>query len=198
MALDDLELLFYQALMTVLGYNPASTYSRPPVRRSWASMGQPDWSYDEDVLFFQLSFIDGQDVSQPFHDFWSDEVKNDAPTGDLVRHQEQTRVMQAQLIAYGPHGAANLDNVRTAIYNGLPLLRAAGVYVVPGNEAPKYAPELFQARWWRRADMRLIFNVAKSYDSTVKTITSVPIHVGANRPQESQTVVAGDIVIVKE
>ena len=198
MALDELEILLYRAFMTVLGYDPAATYERPPVRRAWATMGQPDWSFEEDVLFFQCTFLDGQDVSQPLHDFWQDEIKNNVPTGDLILHQEQTRVMQVQMIAYGPNGATNLDNIRTAIYNGLPMLRAAGVYVVPGNEAPKYAPELFQARWWRRADMTMIFNVSKTYDTEVKTITSVPVNVGANRPEESTTVVWEGGIIIKK
>lgn len=192
MALDDLEILFYRAFMTALGHDPAATYERPPVRRSWPTMGQPDWGYNEDVLFFQLTFLDGQDVSQPLHDFWQDAGE------DLTRHQEQTRVLQVQMIAYGPHGAANLDNIRTTIYNGMLLLRQAGVYVVPGNEAPRYAPELFQARWWRRADMTMIFNVAKSYDTEVKTITSVPVTIGANRPEDSTTVVSTGGIIIKK
>lgn len=192
MALDELEILFYRAFMTLLGENPEEANERPPVRRSWPTMGQPDWSYNEDVLFFQLTFLDGQDVSQPLHDFWQDAGE------DLNRHQEQTRVMQAQLIAYGPNGATNLDNIRTAIYNGVPLLRNAGVYVVPGNEAPRYAPELFQARWWRRADMTMVFNVAKSYDTEVKTITSVPVTIGANRPGSSTTVLESGQIIIKK
>ena len=192
MALDELEILFYRAFMTLLGENPEEANERPPVRRSWPTMGQPDWSYNEDVLFFQLTFLDGQDVSQPLHDFWQDAGE------DLTRHQEQTRVMQAQLIAYGPNGATNLDNIRTAIYNGVPILRNAGVYVVPGNEAPRYAPELFQARWWRRADMTMVFNVAKSYDTEVKTITSVPVTIGANRPGSSTTVLEPGQIIIKK
>lgn len=192
MALDELEILFYRAFMTLLGENPEEANERPPVRRSWPTMGQPDWSYNEDVLFFQLTFLDGQDVSQPLHDFWQDAGE------DLNLHQEQTRVMQAQLIAYGPNGATNLDNIRTAIYNGVPILRNAGVYVVPGNEAPRYAPELFQARWWRRADMTMVFNVAKSYDTEVKTITSVPVTIGANRPGSSTTVLEPGQIIIKK
>ena len=192
MALDELEILFYRAFMTLLGHDPEAAYERPPVRRSWPTMGQPDWKFEEDVLFFQLTFLDGQDVSQPLHDFWQDAGE------DLNRHQEQTRVMQAQLIAYGPNGATNLDNIRTAIYNGVPLLRNAGVYVVPGNEAPRYAPELFQARWWRRADMTMVFNVAKSYDTEVKTITSVPVTIGANRPGSSTTVLEPGQIIIKK
>ena len=192
MALDELEILFYRAFMTLLGQDPEATYERPPVRRSWSTMGQPDWSYEEDVLFFQCTFLDGQDVSQPLHEFWRDAGE------DLTRHQEQTRVLQVQMIAYGPHGARNLDNIRTAIYNGVPLLRRADVYVVPGSEAPKYAPELFQARWWRRADMTMLFNVAKSYDTAVKTITSVPITLMANEPLASTTVKTADILVEKE
>ena len=192
MALDDLEILFYMAFMTALGHDPAATYERPPVRRSWPTMGQPEWGYNEAVLFFQCTFLDGQDVSQPLHDFWEDSGE------DLNRHQEQTRVLQVQMIAYGPHGAANLDNIRTTIYNGMLLLRQAGVDVVPGKEAPRYAPELFQARWWRRADMTMIFNVAKSYDTEVKTITSVPVTIGANRPEDSETVVSTGGIIIKK
>jgi len=196
--LDDLEKLFWKVFMGLLGYDPEGTYAKPAVRRSWGKMGQPGWSYDEDVLFFQLAFIDGQDVSQPLHDFWEDEIKNKVPTGDLIRHQEQTRVMEARLVAYGPNGVTNLDNIRTAIYNGVPELRSAGIFVVPGNEAPRYVPELFQSQWWRRADMRLIFNVAKSYDQKIKTITSVPFTLGANRPMESITVITDNGIIEKE
>ncbi len=193
MALDELEVLFYEVFMGLLGYDPDATYAKPPVRRSWGKMGQPGWSYDEDVLFFQLTFLDGQDVSQPLHDFWQDDGAD-----DLIRHQEQTRVMQASLVAYGPNGATNLDNIRTAIYNGVTELRSAGVYVVPGNEAPRYAPELFQSQWWRRADMTLIFNVEKTYEFAIKTITSVPVQAGANRPGGSTTVVSpGGIIIQK-
>ena len=192
MALDELEILFYRAFMTLLGHDPEAAYERPPVRRSWPTMGQPDWKFEEDVLFFQLTFLDGQDVSQPLHDFWQDSGE------DLIRHQEQTRVLQVQLIAYGPNGATNLDNIRTAIYNGVLLLRNAGVYVVAGNEAPRYAPELFQARWWRRADMTMVFNVAKSYDTEVKTITSVPVTIGANRPEDSTSVVSTGGIIIKK
>lgn len=198
MALDELEKLVWEVLMELLGYDPKKTYAKPPVRRSWGKMGQPGWSYDEDVLFFQLSFIDGQDVSQPLHDFWKDEIKHDEPTGDLIRHQEQTRVMEARLVAYGPNGVTNLDNIRTAIYNGVPALRSAGIFVVPGNEAPKYAPELFQSQWWRRADMRMIFNVAKSYDTKVKTIVSVPISLRANEPMASTTVKTRNFTVNKE
>lgn len=192
MALDELEILFYRAFMTLLGHDPEAAYERSPVRRSWPTMGQPDWKFEEDVLFFQLTFLDGQDVSQPLHDFWQDSGE------DLIRHQEQTRVLQVQLIAYGPNGATNLDNIRTAIYNGVLLLRNAGVYVVAGDEAPRYAPELFQARWWRRADMTMIFNVNKVYDTEVKTITSVPVTIGANRPAASDVVVRPGQIIIKK
>lgn len=194
MALDNLEILFYRAFMSLLGYDPEATYERPPVRRSWPTMGQPDWSFEEDVLFYQLAFIDGQEVSREIFDIWKDKPDSE----DVVRHQEQTRVLQAQLVAYGPNGAANLDVLRTKLYNGVPLLRSSGVYVVPGNEAPKYAPELFQARWWRRADMTIVFNVAKSYDTDYKTITSVPITLNANEPLGSTTVKSMDILVKKE
>ena len=194
MALDELEILFYRAFMSLLGHDPALTYERPPVRRSWPTMGQPDWSFEEDVLFFQLTFIDGQEVSRELFDFWKDKPDSE----DLIRHQEQTRVLQAQLVAYGPNGARNLDILRTNLYNGTPLLRSHGIYVVPGNEAPKYAPELFQARWWRRADMTIMFNVAKSYDTDYKTITSVPITLMANEPEGSETVRTSQILVKKE
>lgn len=194
MALDELEILFYRAFMAALGHDPSQVYERPPVRRSWGSMGQPDWSFEEDVLFFQLAFVNGQEVSREIFDIWKDKAGSE----DVVRHQEQTRVMRAQLVAYGPNGATNLDILRTKLYNGIPLLRSHGIYVVPGNEAPKYAPELFQARWWRRADMTVMFNVAKSYDTDYKTITSVPITLKANEPMASTTVKEVDILVEKE
>lgn len=193
MALDELEILFQRVLMELLGHDPDATYTKLPVRRSWGKMGQPGWSYDDDVLFFQLTFMDGQDVSQPLHDFWLDDGEK-----DLIRHQEQTRVMQAALVAYGPNGVRNLDNIRTAIYNGVPALRSAGIFVVPGNESPKYAPELFQAKWWRRADLTMVFNVRKSYDTKVLTVETVNVTVKANRPLDSTTVITDVMQIVKE
>lgn len=194
MALDELEILLYKAFMGILGHDPEAAYERPPVRRSWPTMGQPDWSFEEDVLFYQCAFVDGQEVSREIFDIWKDKPD----TEDVIRHQEQTRVMQVRMVAYGPNGAVNLDNIRTKLYNGIPLLRSTGVYVVPGNEVPKYAPELFQARWWRRADMTIMFNVAKSYDTDYKTITSVPITLNANEPLGSTTVKSTEILVKKE
>ena len=193
MVLDELTNLFYGVFMTLLGHDPAVTYQSPPVRKSWPTAGQPDWKFGEDVLFMQPTWLDGQDVSQEIHDFWQDDGAD-----DLIRHQEQTRVLQMRLVAYGPNCAEILYRLRTQIYNGVADLKKNHIFVVPGPEAPQYNPELFQARWWPRADMILRFNVGVAYDTAVKKIQSVDITLQANRPLDSEEVVTDGIFIVKE
>ena len=46
--------------------------------------------------------------------------------------------------------------------------------------------------------MTLMFNVAKSYDTDYKTITSVPITLMANEPEGSETVRTSQILVKKE
>lgn len=167
----SLENLFYAVLMKCLGNDPDAVYENPPVRLAWPVDGQPDWSIDEDVLFIRVTTVGGQDVSRPLHETWEDGGR------DLIRVDRQNRVMQIQLVAYGPKAMSNLYNIRTELYNGIEALKNRKIYVVPGAEQPQRNPELFQGRWWERYDLIMHFNVEAEYRSEVKTIESVDITV---------------------
>ena len=76
-------------------------------------------------------------------------------------------------------------------------LRKQQIYPVPERTPVIRAPELFQGRWWERADMTLKFNVLMVFETTVGTIEKVNVEVGANRPGGSEIVIKDTIHVRK-
>ena len=193
--MDELQDLFYDALMRILGFDPDAAYSPnnpPAVRKSWPTEGQPDWGFNQDVLFIQPTLVD-HDISQPLDEEWE---SHDA---DLLRRQFQTRVVRLGLVAYGPNAVEHLYMIRTALYNGMKSLTDKKLFVVPGPESVHFNPELFQARWWRRADLALTFNWGVEYKSVVKTIEHVPVaSISANAEGASTRVTTQDRFMVNK
>lgn len=174
--MDDIEKVFYTALMRMLGYDPDTGGKAPPVRMSWPQSGQPDWTQRDSVVFVQCTYLPGEEVSIPIHDVWYD----DSHSEDLQLNKEHTRVLRLSLVAYGPRCVEDLYRIRTLIYGGWPEIKEAGIYIVPGPEAPQYAPELFGGVWWPRADMALTFNVHTVYETKVRTIQHVQVAMRVN------------------
>ena len=55
LSLQEINSIFYKALMGALGYDPGSldTSSKPPVRQMYSTEGAPDWNLTDDVLCLQ-------------------------------------------------------------------------------------------------------------------------------------------------
>jgi hypothetical protein len=176
--------------MAILGV--AKTTTPPPVRKSWPTNGQPDWGIADDVVFMQCLDEGGEDIAQPVDTVW---VNDDSE--DLVQKDSQTRVVRLNLIAYGPNGYSNLIEIRRAIIGGLPNLKSNKLFYIPSPDSPQRAPELFQGRWWERADLSLRFNNLMTFETGVKSITEVDVTVHANDPGDSTVVLESGIIVKK-
>ena len=164
--------ILWEVIMGILGYSLDAT--PPPVRQTWQMYGEPDFKITDNVIFLQLMYESGNDVARPLHSFAED--KGD----DIKEIKTQTRVLRLRLIAYGNQGAENIYNIRTAIYGGIKKLRQNGIYVIPSDDEPRYAPEMFAGQWWERTEFDFLFNQYAEYVNTVTTIEHVPVNVKLN------------------
>lgn len=116
----------------------------------------------------------------------------------LVRYTATTRTMQLRLNAYGPACYESLMKIRFDLLHGRFNLRTNKIYIVPGKDAIQYAPELFQGRWWKRADLTLTFNALMIVDTTINIIEEVNVTVKVNEPGTSTKIVEPGEIIIKK
>ena len=179
--------LLWGVIMDIMQY--PRTMTPPAVRQSWQMHGGPDFKITDNVIFMQLMYESGNDVSRPLHTFESDADK------DIQVTKTQTRVLRLRLIAYGNNGSEDIYKIRTAIYGGLKVLRQNGIYVIPSDDEPRYSPELFGGQWWPRTEFDFLFNQYAEYKNTVTTIEQVPVTVNLNN---EASVISDAFIVVKE
>lgn len=185
----EFESLMWAELMDILGHD-AKTIP-PPVRRSWATDGGPDWKLTDNVVFMQCTEA-AEDIMQPIDERWQSEGR------DFLRESASTRTIQLRLNAYGPACYESLLKLRLELLLGRPKLKKQKIYIIPGKDSIQYAPELFQGRWWKRADLTLYFNVLISVESIVKAIEEVNVTIKANEPGTSDVILEPGEIIIKK
>lgn len=185
----EFESLMWAELMDILGHD-AKTIP-PPVRRSWPTDGGPGWKLTDNVVFMQCTEA-AEDIMQPIDERWQSEGR------DFLRESASTRTMQLRLNAYGPACYESLLKLRFELLRGRPKLKKQKIYIIPGKDSIQYAPELFQGRWWKRADLTLYFNVLISVESIVKAIEEVNVTIKANEPGTSDVILEPGEIIIKK
>lgn len=185
----EFEALMWAELMDILGHD-AKTIP-PPVRRSWPTDGGPDWKLTDNVVFMQCTEA-AEDIMQPIDERWQSEGR------DFLRESASTRTIQLRLNAYGPACYESLLQIRLELLRGRPKLKKQKIYIIPGKDSIQYAPELFQGRWWKRADLTLYFNVLISIKSIVKAIEEVNVTIKANEPGTSDVILEPGEIIIKK
>ena len=185
----EFESLMWAELMDILGHD--SKTIPPPVRRSWPTDGGPDWKLTDNVVFMQCTEA-AEDIMQPIDERWQSEGR------DFLRESASTRTMQLRLNAYGPACYESLLQIRLELLRGRPKLKKQKIYIIPGKDSIQYAPELFQGRWWKRADLTLYFNVLISIKSIVKAIEEVNVTIKANEPGTSDVILEPGEIIIKK
>ena len=185
----EFEFLMWAELMAILGYDVNQL--PPPVRRSWPTDGGPDWKLTDNVVFMQCTEA-AEDIMQPIDERWQSEGR------DFLRESASTRTIQLRLNAYGPACYESLLQIRLELLRGRPKLKKQKIYIIPGKDSIQYAPELFQGRWWKRADLTLYFNVLISVESIVKAIEEVNVTIKANEPGTSDVILEPGEIIIKK
>lgn len=184
----EFESLVWAELMDILGYDTKQV--PPPVRRSWPTDGAPDWKITDNVVFMQCTEA-AEDIMQPVDERWQSAGR------DFLRESASTRTMQLRLNAYGPACYESLLKLRLELLRGRASLKKQKIYIIPGTDSIQYAPELFQGRWWKRADLTLYFNALITVESVVNAIEEVNVTVKANEPAQSDVTHEAGIIIKK-
>lgn len=185
----EFESLMWAELMDILGHDAKKI--PPPVRRSWPTDGGPDWKLTDNVVFMQCTEA-AEDIMQPIDERWQSEGR------DFLRESASTRTIQLRLNFYGPACYESLLKIRLELLLGRPKLKKQKIYIIPGKDSIQYAPELFQGRWWKRADLTLYFNVLISVESIVKAIEEVNVTIKANEPGTSDVILEPGEIIIKK
>lgn len=185
----EFEALVWAELMDILGHDVKQV--PPPVRRSWPVDGAPDWKITDNVVFMQCTEA-AEDIMQPIDERWQ------ASGRDFLRESASTRTIQLRLNAYGSECYESLLKLRFELLRGRPKLKKQKIYLIPGKDSIQYAPELFQGRWWKRADLTLYFNVLISVESVVKAIEEVNVTIKANEPGTSDVILEPGEIIIKK
>lgn len=185
----EFESLMWAELMDILGHDAKKI--PPPVRRSWPTDGGPDWKLTDNVVFMQCTEA-AEDIMQPIDERWQSEGR------DFLLEIASTRTIQLRLNAYGPACYESLLKLRLELLLGRPKLKKQKIYIIPGKDSIQYAPELFQGRWWKRADLTLYFNVLISVESIVKAIEEVNVTIKANEPGTSDVILEPGEIIIKK
>lgn len=186
----EILIVFYRAVMKILGYDPDTFTGTPPVRQTYPQDGAPDWTIDDDVCF--LAYTDGEDNTvRPIHTTY------EATESGYIRHCRMNRIAEIHFTAYGVHAHENLNLIRRNIYHGNKDLKSAGIALIASDTSVHYAPEFFGGMWWERADLVLRFNTPYTWDEDISSIEEVPVSIRANAPAQSHKIKETDIVIKK-
>ncbi len=150
------------------------------IRLSWPKMGAPDWKITDSIIFVQVLEEGGDDISRPIFTEYEDSGD------DYLVTRYGTRVIRLNLVAYGPKGYDALAKVR--LYIGQhKTLRKSKIRLILEPDTIKNVPELFNGRWWQRADMDLKFNTIVAFSVTEKTYRYFTVSTERLKGTETET-----------
>lgn len=169
---SGIETVFQYITAQALGlWNDPNPWSR--VRIAWQSEGQPGPSFDVDTVFLRCSPEDTEYARM--HDV----TNSMAPDGiTLVQTDIYTRSWKTHWTFYGPNSddlARAMRSILVTIQFVADYLASFNLYVNPDIPLSTRNPELFQARWWEREDLDVVFNEQVTETFTIGTVKSVEV-----------------------
>jgi hypothetical protein len=166
----QMEAIFQALVLQIFGIavppaNPAQAYST--VRCGWPAEGQPGPPYETDTCIV---------LAYPYDDPYSrvndqNRLPNQPGAVSVTQRGAYTQVWRVHFTNYGPNcfdrarliaaAVSTIDWVHDWLVNlcpgsGVPVVQP--IYWISEAVRPVYVPEVFQKRWWPRADLDLRFN----------------------------------------
>jgi hypothetical protein len=146
------------------------------IRKMYPKDGAPDWTIDDNIVFFNLDIRD-DDYGKQRDSIYKTEQ------GTAVKKTMRTRVWDLTVNAYGPRAY----EMTTAMQDGVFLqsvkryLAQYGIYPVPYMQVQIQSSEIFAGQWWERWNITLTFNEKYDVSEDVGHIESVHVRAEANR-----------------
>lgn len=165
-SITQLQTIMQSIIFTALSVPEAQQDSF--VRFSWPVENQPGWKRDEDVCFVQIEPQQSDVARQQNIDY-----SNGTQTWWYMH------VIGVTFIFYGPNAYSNALALRYGLFSQScqTTLAQNNMSLVTDVGSPVRAPELFNARWWERADLFAQFNEAVSAVETVEPLTTPNIQI---------------------
>lgn len=185
LTMKQLETLFWQSTLLMIGLDPENKANAGKVRLSWPTQGAPAWKVDEDVIFLRITEADDEYNRQ--RDTAYDPKDKDAD--NAIEKKTFTRIIQTYWICYGPNSFDRAFAIRNALFatQSRETLSGSGLYLISDMDAPRRSPELFAGQWWERTDLSARFNEYIRLDTTVPYLKSADIAV-ENSPVSGTTI----------
>lgn len=138
------------------------------VRFAWPTENQPGWKRGEDVCFVEIAPQQSDVARQQNIDY-----ANGTQTWWYMH------VLGVTFIFYGPNAYSNALTLRYGLFSQAcqKTLAQNNMSLVTDVGTPVRAPELFNARWWERADLFVQFNEAVSAAEAVEPLTTPNIQI---------------------
>lgn len=152
MKYSNLTNLFWDAINEIVG-NEVSGEPDRYIRWKYPAKGGPDWGFDDNIVFLNLSEMDDEYGKQ------NDSIyvtENDT----VIRKRGRTRVWELLCTIYGPESYDIANQIKDGVFTEKVrrTLSQGGVFLVPDMPVCRYVPELYAGRWWNRYDVALHFN----------------------------------------
>lgn len=141
------------------------------IRIGWQIDGEPGQPIDQNTVVVRCSTLDTE--YSRMHDILS--IGSGVTS---TRNDVYTRAWKTHWTFYGPSAEDNARAVRSALVTAIfveSYLNSFNLYTNPDIEVATRAPDLFQGRWWPRADLEAEFNEQITETTTVGTVASVEV-----------------------
>ena len=172
LTLDQFEDLIQSTTVKLLGWDLTTPSKAEDVRIEWPIEGAPGPKITDDIIYLRCVEVDSPINKQR-------EFRHYQASPDFIQSIGFSKTMEVSYICYGPSSYDNADYLRTAIFfqDIHDLLAQNSVYLVPDIAEPKRVPELFENRWWQRADLQMRFNALVVRERAAHYIESVEVTV---------------------
>lgn len=187
--LAEINILFQQMVMSMLGLDPAAwnAWLANPVgtapanpfyncRIEWPTDGAPDWQVTDDVVFIGCREVDNPMNKQRNVKYQPLDDENVNQITDYMR------AWAVNFVAYGPNSFDHIRQVKSQMFwpqNHLALAQN-NLYMIPDIPAAVRAPELFPVQggqYFERVDLTITFTEGVEENLAIPFISSAPITV---------------------
>lgn len=169
---EQFENVMQPLIVSMLGWDDPLVAKQKDVRITWPEEGQPAWKITENVVFLRCFEIDA-----PYNKERENEDTYSVSPDEFSRETSYTRIMQVDIIIYGPSSFANAQTIRDGVFKQdyKDVLADNKIYFIPDAPSPRRVPEYWEGRWWKRYDISFRFNMLTVKESVVPAVTSVEV-----------------------
>lgn len=173
LTIKQLEDMFYELTMTLLGFDPDAPDNQDRVRTAWPSVGSPGWKRTKDVCFLQVTLSP---------DPYTQQIESTYTPQNLLV-QSFTEVVAVSWIFYGPNSFDDSRKVRAGLFKPttFEFLSRQETFLITDVPEPVRGPELFNGQWWDRSNLFARFNVKSETREAYPAIEAADIKIIRNQ-----------------